>query len=298
MALQQLVNAIVFGSVLTLFSLGLSLAWGTLDVLNLAHGSLFVLAGYFTYTLTTQHHITFAVVVVIALLGTGIVAVAMELLAFRHIRNRFRVKRQAELSFLVASIGASTVIETYITNKTDGNSFAPAPSAFPSHTYHIGSSIQITNIQIVILVVTAVIAFALDRWVRHSRQGRAVRALAYDPTTSSLMGVNVNLVAAGTMFVAGLLAGVAGVLLAVNTGGEDVSVGQDYLLTAFAILIVGGVGSIRGAIVAAYVVAVAETAVVAYGPSNWRDGVAFGLILLMLLVRPQGLFARGRFQRA
>jgi branched-chain amino acid transport system permease protein len=100
------------------------------------------------------------------------------------------------------------------------------------------------------------------------------------------------------MFVAGLLAGLAGVLLAVNIGGEDVTVGQDYLLTAFAILIVGGVGSVRGAIAAAYLIAIAETAVVAYGPSNWRDGVAFLLILLILLVRPQGLFARRRFERA
>lgn len=297
MALQQLINAIVFGSVLTLFSLGLSLAWGTLDVLNLAHGSLFIFSGYVTYTLTSHQHWAFALVVIVSLLAAGAVSVAMELLTFRHIRNRFRVKRQAELSFLVASIGASTMIETFVSNKTNSNTFAPPNNAFPTHAFHIGS-VQITNLQIIIIVVAVVIAIALDRWVRRSRQGRAVRALAYDPTTSSLMGVNVNLVAAATMFVAGLLAGVAGVLLALNSGGEDVSVGQDYLLTAFAILIVGGVGSIRGAVISAYVIALAETAVVAYGPSNWRDGVAFALILLILLVRPQGLFARRRFQRA
>ena len=146
--------------------------------------------------------------------------------------------------------------------------------------------------------MAVIVAVAMDVWVRRSRQGRAVRAVAYDGVTSSLMGVNVNLVAAGTMFVAGLLAGLAGVLLAVNIGGEDVTTGQDYMLTAFAILIVGGVGSIRGAVASAYLIAVAETAVVAYGPANWRDGVAFALILLILLVRPQGLFSRRRFQRA
>jgi branched-chain amino acid transport system permease protein len=239
----------------------------------------------------------FVLVLVIAMIGVGIGSAAMELLAFRHIRTRFRVKRQAELSFLVASIGASTVVETFISNKTDSTAFAPASGAFAVHSYHVGS-LNITNIQIVIVIAAVVVGIVLDQWVRRSRQGRAVRALAYDPDTSSLMGVNVNLVAAGTMFVAGLLAGLAGVLLAVNIGGEDVTVGQDYLLTAFAILIVGGVGSVRGAIAAAYLIAIAETAVVAYGPSNWRDGVAFLLILLILLVRPQGLFARRRFERA
>jgi branched-chain amino acid transport system permease protein len=297
MALEQLVNALVFGSVLTLFSLGLSLAWGTLGVLNLAHGSLFVFAGYLAYVLTTHTSIPFILVLVISMIGIGIASAAMELLAFRHVRTRFKVKRQAELSFLVASIGASTIVETFVSNKTNSTAFAPAAKSFHVHNYHVGS-LNITNIEIIIVVVAVVVAVAMDQWVRRSRQGRAVRALAYSPDTSSLMGVNVNLIAAGTMFVAGLLAGLAGVLLAVNLGGEDVSVGQDYLLTAFAILIVGGVGSVRGAIAAAYVIAIAETAVVAYGPSNWQDGVAFLLILVILLIRPQGLFARQRFERA
>ncbi len=275
----------------------MSLAWGTLDVLNLAHGSLFVFAGFLTYELTTHTSMPFLLVLVISMVGAGVVSAALELVAFRHVRSRFPTKRQAELSFLVASIGAATIIDTFVGNKTNNTPFAPAPGSFKVHSYHLGSA-RITNIQIIIVVVAVIVAVALDIWVRRSRQGRAVRAIAYDGVTSSLLGVNVNLVAAGTMFVAGLLAGLAGVLLAVNISGEDVGVGQDYMLTAFAILIVGGVGSIRGAVTAAYLIAAAETAVVAWGPANWRDGVAFALILLILLVRPQGLFARRRFQRA
>jgi branched-chain amino acid transport system permease protein len=296
-AFQQLINALVFGSVLTLFSLGLSLAWGTLDVLNLAHGSLFVFAGFLAYELTTHTGIPFVLVLVISMLGAGLVSAAMELLAFRHVRTRFRLKRQAELSFLVASIGASTIIETFISNKSNNTPFAPAPGSFTVHSYKLASA-RITNIEIIIVVVAVIVAVAMDMWVRRSRSGRAVRAVAFNDVTASLMGINVNRVAAATMFVAGLLAGLAGVLLAVNIGGEDVSTGQDYLLTAFAILIVGGVGSVRGAVAAAYLIAIAETAVVAYGPANWRDGVAFALILLILLVRPQGLFSGRRFQRA
>jgi len=295
-ALQQLVNAIVFGSVLTLFALGLSLAWGTLDVLNLAHGSLFVFAGFLAYEFSSHVQMPFVFLVISCMIATGLVAALMEAVAFRHVRLRFPSKRQAEMSMLVASIGFSTMIDTIVANQTSDSSFAPAPSAFTvSHT-NIGS-VVITNIEIVIVAVTVVVAIALDQWVRRSRSGRAVRSIAFDADTSSLLGINVNSLAALTMFVAGALAGLAGVLLAVYVGAEDTTTGQSYMLTAFAILIVGGVGSVRGAIAAAFFISIAETAVVAYGPSNWNNGVAFLLILLVLLVRPSGLFARSRFQR-
>lgn len=296
--LQQLINAIVFGSVLTLFALGLSLAWGTLDVLNLAHGAVFIFAGYLTYELTRQGTLGFVPALIVSMIGAGAVTVAMEVLAFRRIRTRFSNKRQAELSMLVASIGAAIIIDQVVSNETEATTFGPPGSIFKVHEYHLFGSAGISNIQIVILVVAVLAAVGLDLWVRRSRQGRAVRAVAYDPVTSGLLGVNVNRVAVATMFVAGALAGLAGVLLAVNLRAEEVAVGQDYLLTAFAILIVGGVGSVRGAVMAAYIIAIAETAVVAYGPAQWRDGIAFLLILVVLLVRPQGLFAKVQFRRA
>lgn len=294
--LQQLLNAIVLGSVLTLFSLGLSLAWGTLDVLNLAHGALFVFAGYLAYEMAQHSGLPFVVILLLAMAGSGLAAVAMELVSFRRIRNRGTVKRQAELSMLVASIGASIILNQFISNKTGNQVFGIGHDTFAVHAYDAGP-VRITNIEIIILAVTLVVALALALWIRRSRYGRAIRAVAFDPGTSELMGINVNVLAGATMFISGALAGLAGVLLAVNISGETVAVGETYMLTAFAILIVGGVGSIGGAVLAAYLVAIAQTAVVAYGPSQYRDGVAFLLILLVLLLRPQGLFARRRFQR-
>jgi len=118
MALQQLAHAITFGSVLTLFSLGLSLTWGTLDVLNLAHGSLFVFAGFLAFEITLHVHMAFILPVVCCMIATGIVAMLLELVAVRHIRLRLASKRQAELSMLLASIGASGVIDTIVSTKT------------------------------------------------------------------------------------------------------------------------------------------------------------------------------------
>jgi branched-chain amino acid transport system permease protein len=199
---------------------------------------------------------------------------------------------------LVAGIGLATILNQVVVNQTAAASFGVLPTAFTVTVYRIGS-IVITNIDIIIVAVALVASCALDQWVRRSRYGRAVRAVAYDPTTSGLLGINVNVLAPATMFFAGLLAGIAGVLLAINLGGgEDITAGQTYLLTAFAIVIVGGVGNVRGVLTASYFIAVVETLIVAYGPAEWRDGVAFLLIVVVLVVRPQGLFARGRVQRA
>ena len=294
---QQVVNALVLGSVLTLFSLGLSLAWGTLDVLNLAHGALFVFAGYIAYELAKSGSMPFPILLAIAMAGSGAAAVVMELVAFRRIRSRFTVKRQAELSMLVASIGASIILNEFIANQTGNQPFAPGAEAFGVEAFTV-ASLRITNIQLLIVVAAILAAVALQLWIRRSKQGRAVRAVAYDVRVAELLGVNVNLVAGGTMFLSGMLAGLAGVLLAINISGQDIATGEYYMLTAFAILIVGGVGSIPGTVIAAYLIAFAETAVVAYGPAQYRDGVAFLLILLMLLLRPQGIFARQRLKRA
>lgn len=294
---QQLLNAIVLGSILTLFSVGLSLAWGTLDVLNLAHGALFVFAGYLVFELSNASSLPLIPTLLIALIGAGLAAMAIELIAFRRIRTKFVNRRHAELAMLIASLGASTVITQFVADQTGSQIFAAREGFFTTNVYEV-LGLRISNIQIAIVVTALVVAFLLDFWIRRSRQGRAIRSVAFDPGTSSLLGIDVNRLAAGTMFLSGALAGLAGVLLSLNTAGQDTSIGHQYLLTAFAILIVGGVGSLRGAVVAAYSIALVQTAVVAYGPGNYRDGVAFLLILIVLLVRPQGLFARPRTNRA
>ena len=294
---QQLLNAVILGSILLLFSYGLSLAWGTLDVMNLAHGSLFVVGGYIGFVLGTKTSLPFVAVLVAAVIAGGLVASVMELVAFGQIRMRIRNKRQAELSTLVASLGAGMIVNQYVSNKTGNGVFAPGGRVFDVRPYEF-AGVRITNIEILILVLTLLVGVGLSAWIRKSRQGRAVRAVAYSPDTSALMGVSVTGLGMKTMFLSGALAGLAGVLLAIRISGQTVATGESYMLSAFAILVVGGVGSLTGATIAAYGIALAETMVVAYGPAGYRDGVAYALIFATLLIRPQGLFARRRSERA
>lgn len=294
---QQIFNALILGSILLLFSLGLSLAWGTLDVLNLAHGSLFVFGGYLGFELGQLSGLSFVPVLVLVMLGCGTAAALMELIAFGQIRARTSNKRQAEFSVLVASLGASIALNQVIANRTDNLAFAPAGRLFEVQSYEV-AGLRVTNISVLILTLAAVIAVALSVWNRRSRQGRAARAVAFSPATAQLMGINVRLLGLRIMFMSGALAGLAGVLLAFQISGQDVSTGATYMVAAFAILILGGVGSVLGATIAAYAIAFAETFVAAYGPGGYRQAVAFILIFVMLLVRPQGLIARRQSERA
>ena len=293
---QQLVNALVLGSVLLLFSLGLSLAWGTLDSLNLAHGALFIFGGYLGFELGQSTSLPFVVVLLLSMVGAGLAAALIEVLSFGPIRTRMKNRRQAELAILVASLGGSIVLGQLIGHWTNHAIFSPSRDLFRVTQFDV-FGVGVSNIAILITVVAAVVAVGLQLLVSRSRQGRAVRALAFSPSTAELMGINVRLLAVGTMFISGALAGLAGLLLSFRISGQDVATGETYMLSAFAVLIVGGVGSILGATVVAYSLAFVQTAISAYGPGSYATGVAFALIFIFLLFRPQGLFARAVTER-
>lgn len=294
---QQVLNSLILGSILLLFSLGLSLAWGTLDVLNLAHGSIFVLGGYLGYELGASTTLPLLPVAALAIVGSGAAAGVMELIAFGPIRRRMEDRRQAELSVLVASLGASIALNQAIANTVNNATFSPSERLFRAQRFAFWG-VGITNIQLTILAVTLVATVVLAIWSSRSKEGRATRAVAADPGTSELMGIHVMLLRLRVMFVSGALAGLAGLLLSFQISGEDAQTGSTYMVSAFAILILGGVGSLVGAAVAAYVIAFAETMLIAYGAAEYSTGVAFFLIFATLLVRPEGLVSRGKSARA
>jgi branched-chain amino acid transport system permease protein len=296
MLLEQIVNAITLGSVFALFAIGLSLAWGSLDVLNLAHGSFFAAGAWAAYELASNVAAPFVVLVVLGMAVGAVVAVLLEFVAFRPIRQRIHNKRQAELSTLAATVGMGIIADQVISHATGNQVFSIGSATFTIQAYHV-FGVQVTNIQIIIVATSLVVAWALSLWVAKTRHGIAVRAIAFSPPIPAMYGVNVARVAAATMAVSGALAGLAGVLLCVWVSGMDVSTGHSFLLKGFAIVVVGGVGSIKGGVLAAFILAFAETGVAAYGPGGLRDAVAFVLIILILLVRPQGIFGRQRAVR-
>jgi branched-chain amino acid transport system permease protein len=294
---QDVLNVVVIGSIYTLFALGLTLSWGVLNILNLAHGATFMFGGLLAYLVTKDSALSLWIVLPISALACGLIAVVLEVVAYRQIRNRVADLHAAELATMIASIGAAAALVAGAEVITENQLVGINPATFNvTRTEILG--LRITNLEIIIIIAAALLSVLLVLFVTRTRHGRALRALAQDPYTCGLMGISPDRMAAATMFVSGALAGVAGVLLAMQLNTVEAHVGEPLLLKAFAVIILGGVGSVQGAIAAAFIVALAETLTDVYIGTSVRDAVAFGLIILLLLFRPQGLFSRVAWQRA
>ena len=296
--MEQVINAIVLGSCYCLFALGLSLTWGTLNVLNLAHGAVFMFSAFTCYLITQRlhAHIPLWVLAIIAMTVGAILELALDVLVFRPIRRRARTLRDAELAMLIASIGAATIPVTIAQQVTVDSPFSITSTAISTGEFHFGS-VYITTIEIVIVAVTLTATIALALWLQRTRNGRALRALAVDTDTSGLMGISQSRLSALALIFSGASAGAAGVFLAIFLDSLTPESGQDLLLKAFAAVVIGGVGSVWGTLVGAMILAGGETLVSATTSGTWTDAVSFALIIIILLVMPSGLFRRLRVDR-
>lgn len=295
--LELTVNTVVLGSIYLLFSLGLSLAWGTIGVLNFAHGAVFMFCAFLDYKVA--QHVELPMV---ALLGLGIVfgvslSVATQLLAFEPILSRAADQREAELRILIAGIGVATVPLAIAQKETKDNPFGYIRhTSYQTKTYDWGG-VVVTNTEIITTVLAVVIAAGLWVWLRRSKSGLSLRAIGMDADTVPLMGVSRRAKSLLIMSVSGALAGLAGVLLTFHLGAIAPETGDGLLVKAFAAVILGGVGSIAGVVSGCLVLALTETLVLMHTSGTWVDAISFGLIFVVLLARPQGLFGRKEVRR-
>lgn len=290
-------DAIVLGGVYTLFALGLTLSWGVLNVLNLAHGNVLVAAALSAYLLADTAVLPVWMLLVVCIAVGGALGAFLEIVVFRPIRARARSDDSAGLTILIGSIASGAVLFAISDRITDGQVRTIDTGSFEVVAFpFLGTTV--TNVQVLIVALSLVLSLALALFVSRSKQGRALRALAHDPHTCGLLGISARRLSIATMTTAGALAGAGGLLLAIHIGSVEASMTDSLLLKAFAVIIVGGVGSVYGAILGAYLIAAAEVATVAYLGSGVRDAVVFLIILALLLLRPQGLFARAAWQRA
>jgi branched-chain amino acid transport system permease protein len=301
--MEQLINAIVLGAIYCLFALGLSLTWGTLNVLNLAHGAVFMFSAFTCYLITQRAdiHLPIAVVLVVAVVAGALIELCLDLVVFRPIKRRSRTtwgQGEAELSMLIGSIGASVILVTIAEQMTADTSFTVTAAPVKASVYHLSSGVYLTNIEIVITVVALALTIGFALWIPRSQVGRAMRAIAYDAPTSGLMGISEGRMSALAMLISGASAGAAGVFLTVYLDSLTADSGSDLLLAAFAVVVLGGVGSMWGTLIGAFILAGGETLVTATASGMWTSAVSFGLIIAVLLVRPSGLFGKVKGLRA
>ncbi|WZH52413.1 MAG: branched-chain amino acid ABC transporter permease [Nocardioides alkalitolerans] len=294
--MQDVLSVISLGSIYLLFALGMSLTWGTIDILNFSHGSIFMFSTFTAYLALGSGALPFVAVVAIAVLVGAALSVAIQVLAFEQIIKRARTKKNAEMQILIGGIGIAIIPLAIAQHHTKSNPFGLRDSSFVVDTWLVGD-LRITNIAAMTAVIAVALWAALSVWLRRSRHGLALRAIGVDAEVAALMGVDRRKLALGTMAVSGGLAGLAGVLFTFSLGAITPESGDTLLVKAFAVIILGGVGSMLGVAFGAFFLAACEVWVLTQTSGSWVEAVSFGLIFLVLLVRPAGVFGRKEVRR-
>lgn len=284
--LQQIINGLSLGSVYALIAVGYSLVYSILLFSNFAHGGFLVVGGYACYYLLTQQGYGIIPASAGAILASGVVAVLTERLAYKPIRERTSMT----LYLLIASMGVSIVIENIFVIVVGGRFRALPQDTFPSGVFSLGGGVTVNASDILSLAVAVVFLGALQLFLSRTRWGLAIRAAACDLRTAGLMGVNVTLLIGIVFFVAGLLAAVGGIFLSAKYSLYP-QLGN-ITIKAFIAAVIGGLGSLPGAVLGSLILGLAEMLTAGFISSQMRDMVVFSMLVVMLLVRPAGFFGK------
>jgi len=285
MLAQQVLNGLVSGMVYALFALGLSLVYGVHRVLNLAHGAIFMWGALVGLLVVVKLELPLWAALIVAMAFSGLTSVLLDYLAFRPLRKR----RGDELATIVSSIGANLIMMNLAQQFTGAQILNFPLDIFPFENYRVaGLLISLQNIVIVscALVLVGAVGFYLFR----TSFGSQVRAVAVNENMSRLIGINPQRIYFQTFFLSGALAGAAGVILGVAYNSVSYLMGEPMLLRAFAIIVLGGLGSVAGALIASLFFGVVEALTVSYASSQVSDMATFLVLFVVLLVRPSGLF--------
>ena len=288
--LQQIVNGIAWGSLYALIALGYTMVYGVLRLINFAHGDVYMIGAMVAYYAArallppgTSSAGAFFALLALSMIACGALGMVIERLAYRPLRHA------PKLTALITAIGVSLLLE-------NGGQllFGPDPKFFPqlleTRELSPGSGIVVTNVQILVLAVSVTLMVGLQLLVFHTRIGTALRAVSYSSEAASLMGIDVDRVISLTFVLGSMLAGAAGVLVGLSNPKIEPLMGIMPGLKAFVAAVVGGIGNIPGAMAGGILMGLSEVLVVGYVSSTYRDAIAFVILILVLLVRPSGLF--------
>ena len=283
--LQQMLNGLQLGSIYALIALGYTIVYGILQMINFAHGDLFMVGAFALLIAASVLGLPFVPSLMLAMVATAALGVLIERLAYRPLRRAPRV------SAIITALGVGLFLENLV------NALSPYPKHVPallaSRTW-APAGVTISSIQIWIIVLAGILVLGLDLLVHRTKVGMAMRAISWDRATAPLMGVPVDAIISLTFGIGAALGAAAGVFYALAYPIIDPYMGVMVGWKAFISAVVGGIGSIRGAVLGGLILGAVEILVAAFLPSTGRDLVAFALLLVLLVLRPHGILGRPR----
>lgn len=286
MIFQQLLNGIMLGGTYALLALGYTLIFGILRLLHIAHGEVFMVGALIGLNLVLLGGVNIYAALLGGLVGAAIVGVLVERVAIRPLHREGQPLPL--LAPLISTLGVGLILQD-LAVKYYGGRQVRFPETIEIVTYHLGP-VVVTSVQVVIILTSLLLMVALNLFLRGNLMGKAMRAVAENARTASLLGIDINRVILVTFAIASGLAGAAGVLVGLAYGAISPFMGVEIGLKGFAIIVIGGMGSIVGAMVAGLAIGLVEVLSVGYLASSYRDAFTFGFMVLVLLLRPQGLF--------
>jgi len=291
--LQQMFNGISLGSMYALIALGYTMVYGIIQLINFAHGEILMVGAFASFYALSQLRVNFILALVIGMASSTLLGVLIERVAYKPLRNSTR------LSVLITAIGASLFLQNtglYVF----GVNYKDFPQAVTNVIYRIplGDNLLIVSrYQLLILLVTIIMMVLLQYIVRYTKTGKAMRAVSTDKEAAQLMGINVDNTVSVTFALGSALAAVAGVLMGLYYNQIWPLMGIMPGLKAFVAAVLGGIGIIPGAMTGGFILGIIEALVSGYWSSNWRDVVVFGLLIVILIVKPSGLLGKNQREK-
>ncbi|MFS0752747.1 branched-chain amino acid ABC transporter permease [Oceanobacillus sp. 1P07AA] len=281
--IQQLFNGLTIGSVYSLVALGLTLVYGILHVPNFAHGAIYMIGGYVTLTMMVYAGLSYWLAMIISVLVVGTLALLMERLIFHPLRNSISINS------MIAAIGMLLFLEAFA-QLFWGPDYREMPTPYNEVVNVLGLTLTVQRILIVVAAIAVMVLLYV--FLKKTFIGRTIIALSQNREGAFLVGINANKVAMLTFFIAGALAAIAASLTSpINLVFPGM--GHLVILKAFVIIIIGGMGSVPGAIVGGYILGFSESIGATYISSDYKDIIAFVLLIIILSIKPNGIFAKG-----
>ena len=285
------------GSIYALIALGYTMVYGIIQLINFAHGEIYMIGAFTALIVATVLNMTgmpgiavFIIAMIIAIVYSAAYGVTMESLAYKPVRNAQR------LSALISAIGMSFFLQNYVL-LAQTSDFVSFPSLIPQFKFLECISNVVSSTQILIFSVTAVVMTALTILIKFTRIGKAMRATAQDKTMALLVGININQVIAVTFIIGSAMAAVGGVLISSHVGQINFYIGFLAGIKAFVAAVLGGIGSIPGAVLGSFVLGLTESFGAGYISSDYEDVFAFIILVLILIFRPSGLLGRAQKEK-
>lgn len=284
--IQQLVNGISLGSIYALIALGYTMVYGIINLINFAHGDIYMLGAYVGFALTTFLHLSFFPALIVSMLICSVIGVVIEKVAYKPIRNSTRI------AALITAISVSLFLEygmMYFV-KAETRTFPELLQNRQINLFGTDAVLDIKNLYIILVTISLMLI--LQYVIYKTKVGKAMRAVSLDRDAAQLMGVDMNNTISYTFAIGSALAGAAGVLVGTYYNSINPLMGVVPGLKAFVAAVIGGIGIIPGAVFGGFFLGMTETLVSAFGGSLYKDAVAFAILILVLLVKPNGLMGR------